>query len=55
MDMVELEIAKEDVHHKKKWRRNVMRRKTNPIGKTDYKPIIYIYIYNINKQFIIHY
>ena len=32
-DMAELEIDKEDVLHRKKWRRNVMKRKANPIGK----------------------
>ena len=34
-DMVELEIDKEDVHDRSKWRRNVnvMKRKSNPIGK----------------------
>ena len=34
-DMAELEINKEDVHDKSKWRRNVnvMKRKSNPIGK----------------------
>ena len=34
-DMVELEIDKEDVHDISKWRRNVnvMKRKSNPIGK----------------------
>ena len=32
-DMAELEIDKEDVHDRKKWRRNVMKRKFNPIGK----------------------
>ena len=34
-DMAELEIDKEDVHDRSKWRRNVnvMRRKSNPIGK----------------------
>ena len=42
--MAELEIDKEDVHARRKWRRNVMKRKSNPIGKRDYKPIIYIYI-----------
>ena len=31
--MAELEIDKEDVHDRKKWRRNVMKRKSNPIGK----------------------
>ena len=39
-DMAELEIDKEDVHDRKKWRENIMKRKSNPIGKTDYKPII---------------
>ena len=37
--MAELEIDKEDVHDRKKW--NVMKRKSNPIGKRT----IYIYIY----------
>ena len=32
-EMVELEINKEYVHDGKKWRRNVMKRKSNPIGK----------------------
>ena len=32
-DMVELEIDKEDVYDRKKWRRNVMKSKSNPIGK----------------------
>ena len=32
-DMVELEIDKEDVHGRKKGRRTVMNRKSNPIGK----------------------
>ena len=32
-DMAELEIDKEDVHDRKKWIRNVMKRKSNPIGK----------------------
>ena len=31
--MAELEIEKEDVHDRKKWRRNVMKRKSNPIRK----------------------
>ena len=30
-DMAEPEIDKEDVHHRKKWRRNVKKRKSNPI------------------------
>ena len=32
-DMSELEIDIEDVHDRKKWRSNVMKRKSNPIGK----------------------
>ena len=32
-DMAELKIDKEDVHDRKKWRSNVMKRKSNPIGK----------------------
>ena len=31
--ITELEIDREDVHHRKKWRKNVMKRKSNPIGK----------------------
>ena len=35
VDMAELEIDKEDVHDRSKWRRivNVMKRKSNHIGK----------------------
>ena len=35
VDMAELEIDKEDVHDRSRWRRivNVMKRKSNPIGK----------------------
>ena len=32
-DMAEHEIDKEDVNDRRKWRRNVMKRKSNPIGK----------------------
>ena len=32
-DMVEPEIDREDVHDMKKWRKNVMKRKSNPIAK----------------------
>ena len=32
-DIAELEINKENVHDRKKWRENVMKRKSNPIGK----------------------
>ena len=32
-DMAKLEIDKEDVHDRNKWRRNVVNRKSNPIGK----------------------
>ena len=40
VDKTELEIDKEDAHDKSKWRRNVMKRTSNPIGKTDYKQTI---------------
>ena len=33
VDKTELEIDKEDAHDKWKWRRNVMKRTSNPIGK----------------------
>ena len=35
MDMAEIEIDKEDIHDRSKWRRNVnvMKRNSNPIGK----------------------
>ena len=35
VDMAKLNIDKEDVHDRSKWRRNVnvMKRKSNPIGK----------------------
>ena len=36
-DMAELEIDKEDVHDRNKWKGNAMKRKSN----LDYKPIIY--------------
>ena len=32
-DMDELEIDKEDFYDRSKWRRNVMKRKSNSIGK----------------------
>ena len=32
-DMAELEIDREDVHDRKKWSKNVMNRKSHPIGK----------------------
>ena len=42
-DMAELEIDKEDVHDRSKWRRNVnVEEEVQPYRKTDYKPIIYI-------------
>ena len=43
-DMAELEIDKEDVHDRNKWRRNVMKRKSNPIGK---RTINRYYIYKL--------
>ena len=33
VDMAEPEIDREVVHDRKKWRRTVMKRKSNPIGK----------------------
>ena len=33
VDMAKLEIDKKDVHGRKKWRRNGVKRKSNPIGK----------------------
>ena len=53
-DMAELEIDKEDVHDRSKWRRNVnvMKRKSNPIGKrTINRYYIYIYIQRENITF----
>ena len=44
VDMAELETDQKDVYDIKKWRRNVMKRKSKPIGKTDHKPIIIICI-----------
>ena len=44
-NMAELEIDREDVHGRKKWRNNVMKRKSNPIGKRTINDNIYIYIY----------
>ena len=32
-DMAEFENDREHVHDRKKWRKNVMKRKSNPIGK----------------------
>ena len=47
-NMAELEIDKEDVHDRKKWRNNVIKR------KTDYKSIIYtIYAYFYVKVLLI--
>ena len=43
-DMAKLEIDKEDVHDRRKWRRNVVKRKSNPIGKRTIN-LEYIYIY----------
>ena len=40
--MAELEIDREDVHDRKKWRKNVMKRNCEPYRKTENKPIIYI-------------
>ena len=35
--MAELEIDKEDIHDRKKWRNNVMKKKSNPIEKRTIK------------------
>ena len=32
-DMAELEIDREDIHDRKKWRKYVIKRKSTPIGK----------------------
>ena len=32
-DMAKLEIDKEGVYDRRKWKRNVVKRKSNPIGK----------------------
>ena len=44
-DMAELEIDKEDVHDRSKWRRNVnvMKRKSNPIGKRTINQYYYLW------------
>ena len=44
-DMTELEIDREDIHDRKKWRKNVMKRMSQLYQKTSYKPIIYRYAY----------
>ena len=33
VDIAELEIDREDIHDRKKWRQNVMKKKSNSIGK----------------------
>ena len=40
--IIKFNLLKEDVHDRSKWSRivNVMKRKSNPIGKTDYISII---------------
>ena len=44
--MAELEIDREGVNDRKKWRKYVIRRKSNPIGKrTINREYIYICIY----------
>ena len=68
VDMAELEIDKEDVHDRSKWRRivNVMKRKSNPIGKrtinryySDYHLnsiyIYYCYIWLVGFCYVIMY
>ena len=42
-DMAEIEIDKEDIHDRKKWRENdCYEEEVQPYRKMDYKPIIYI-------------
>ena len=54
-DMTEFEIDKEDVHERNQWRRNVMKRKSNPVGKRIiYKPIVmysYFICHTIHSMF----
>ena len=40
-DMTELDIDKEDVHDRKTWRSNVMKRTSNPMGKRTMKKKLY--------------
>ena len=50
-DMAELEIDKEVVHDRKKWRTNDIKRKSNPIGKRTIKRYyIYTQLFNIDFQ-----
>ena len=49
-DMAKLEIDKEDVHDRRKWRRNVVKRKSNP--KVYFPQILSDHI-TYNKQIII--
>ena len=46
VDMTELEIDKEGVHDRRKRRRNVMKRNSNPIGKRTTNRYYIIYIYS---------
>ena len=41
MNMAEVEIDREYVNERKKWRKNIMERKSNP-SETNYNPIIII-------------
>ena len=54
-DMVELEIDRQNVPYRKKWRNNVMKRKFNPIRKrTMHKPIIIILHISIQCTYMIY-
>ena len=45
-DMTELEIDREDIRDRKKWRRNIMKKdKVQHYRETDYKPVIIIIIF----------
>ena len=51
-DMTELAIDKEDVHDRSKWRRNVnvIKRKSNPIGKRTINRYYILYLYSKNRN-----
>ena len=46
-DMAELEIDREGVHDRKKWRMNVMKRKSNTIGKRPINSKISLFLIKI--------
>ena len=50
--MSELEIDREDVHDRKKWRQYVIKRKSNPLGKRTITDNIYIIQFIIYKMIL---